>query len=179
MAATFLKALGKSVGDSLVEEDLVEFARELMDQGSRCGVTIRLPSDVVVAFHGSSELRHVSVDEIPESVYITDIGKETVRSFSREVSLCRTIIWNGPMGIFEKEEFAHGTNGIVNALGSLDAVTIIGGGSTAEAVEALNLGSKMSHVSSGGGAMLEFLEGADLPGIAALPSKVPLTEEKK
>ena len=178
MAATFLKARGRSVGASPVEDELIGFAADLMALAQQRGVAFHLPKDVVVASEFSatpSKVSTVDVANIPDGFIIMDIGPGTVQHFSDQLSPCKTVIWNGPMGVFEYDPFSKGTRGIAEALASLDAVTIIGGGSTAEAVESLGLGQRMAHVSTGGGAMLEFLEGKELPGIAALPSKVTST----
>jgi len=174
MAATFLKAQGRDVGDSLVEDGQVGFASEQIKRAAQSGVDLYLPVDAVVAseFRESpSDVRTVRITEIPQGFMILDIGPDTVKLFRESLQASNTVIWNGPMGVFEFERFAVGTKSIAKAVANLDAVTIIGGGSTAEAVESLGLGADMSHVSSGGGAMLEFLEGKDLPGIAALPEK--------
>ena len=174
MAATFLKAQGRDVGDSLVEDGQVGFASEQIKRAAQSGVDLYLPVDAVVAseFRESpSDVRTVRITEIPQGFMILDIGPDTVKLFRESLQASNTVIWNGPMGVFEFERFAVGTKSIAKVVANLDAVTIIGGGSTAEAVESLGLGADMSHVSSGGGAMLEFLEGKDLPGIAALPEK--------
>jgi phosphoglycerate kinase len=174
MAATFLLAQGKEVGDSLVEREMVPSVQGVMERAAQRGVKLHLPSDVVIASEfGTNPARVAVVDvgQIPRGMRIMDIGPRTAREYSDALSSCKTVIWNGPLGVFEYEEFSGGTKAIANALADLDAVTIIGGGSTAEAVEALGLGHRMSHVSTGGGAMLEFLEGKVLPGVAAIPSK--------
>ena len=174
MAATFLKAQGKPVGSSLVEDNLLEYAAAMLEKSP---VPIHLPQDVIVASQFSDNppwVRDIGVDEIPEDAYIMDIGPLTARDFSSRLSSCKTIIWNGPMGVFEYPRFAVATKLIAQDLALLDATTIIGGGSTAEAIESLDLSHQMTHVSSGGGAMIEFLEGRDLPGISALPSRMPL-----
>ena len=178
MAATFLKARGKSVGASLVEDELIEFAADLMARARERGVAFHLSKDVVVASEFSatpSKIRTVDVAHIPNGFVAMDIGPGTVQRFSDQLSSCKTVIWNGPMGVFEYAPFSKGTRGIAETLASLDATTIVGGGSTAEAVKSLGLDHRIVHVSTGGGAMLEFLEGKELPGIAALPSKVAST----
>ena len=174
MVGTFLKFQGKSIGDSLVEDGLMESIDQLMNEASSRGVLLHLPDDVVVASDISaapSKVATVDVNCIPDGFSIVDIGPRTVGRFFDQLSSCKTVIWNGPLGIFEYDTFAKGTIEVANILASLDAVTVIGGGSTGEAVESLGLSDRMSHVSSGGGAMLEFLEGKELPGIAALPAK--------
>ena len=173
MVGTFLKAQGYSVGASLVEDDLLETTRGIMETASSKGVALHLPVDLVVASEFKADPKDVTtveLDEVPEGHYIMDIGQRSRKEFVAHLESCKTVIWNGPMGVFEYEVFAQGTRSMAQALASLDAVTIIGGGSTAEAVESLGLGDNITHVSSGGGAMLEFLEGKVLPGIAALPS---------
>ena len=176
MAATFLKAQGKPVGASLMEEDLIEYAGDLIARARDRSVALYLPRDVMIASEFSdnpSQISCVDVDHVPDRYHIMDIGPLTLEGFSAHLSICKTVIWNGPMGVFEYDKFAKGTTGLAKVLASLDATTIIGGGSTAEAVESLGLSDQMTHVSSGGGAMLEFLEGRELPGIAALPLKTP------
>ena len=174
MAATFLMAQGKPVGNSLVEDHLLEYSLKLTRNAS---ASIHLPVDVVAASEISnspSKFGSFSSDRVPNDLGILDIGKRTAQEFCRILSPCGTIIWNGPMGVFELEPFATGTIALAHHLASLDGTTIIGGGSTASAVETLDLGHRMDHVSSGGGAMIEFLEGKILPGISALPSKATL-----
>ena len=174
MAATFLKAQGKPVGSSLVEDDLLEYATAMLAKST---VPIYLPTDVIVSSQFSDNppwVSATSVHEIPKDTYIMDIGPLTVRDFSARLSTFKTIIWNGPMGVFEYPRFAVATKSIAQDLALLDATTIIGGGSTAEAIESLGLSHQMTHVSSGGGAMIEFLEGKNLPGISALPSRTLL-----
>ncbi|MBE0481226.1 MAG: phosphoglycerate kinase [Dehalococcoidia bacterium] len=173
MCSTFLKALSYEVGKSTVEEDKLEFARGLIDKSKRTGVKLVLPSDLVVAdrFDREAAARTVSVADIPKSWYVMDIGPQTVKDFAAELRKCRTVVWNGPMGVFEFNKFRSGTESIARELADLNATTIIGGGSTAQAVEELGLAERMSHVSTGGGASLEFLEGKTLPGVAALNDK--------
>ena len=171
MAATFLKAKGLGVGRSPVEEEWVEAALEIMRGVEQRGRTMLLPEDLVVADEFSSTARHqdVGADEVPPSWRIMDIGTRTAELFEAALKSVATVVWNGPMGVFEWEPFAHGTKRIAGAVASLqEATTVIGGGSTAEAVTALGLEGNMSHVSTGGGATLEFLAGKVLPGVAAL-----------
>lgn len=177
MACTFLRAKNYAVGRSPVEEDKLDFARKMMDEAEKRGVKVLLPSDVVVAEKPDSPqgARQVPVAEIPSDWYIVDIGSQTVENFSQELKRCHTVLWNGPVGINEIPQFARGTRAIVQLLSELQATTVIGGGSTAEVVEELGLVDKMTHVSTGGGASLMFLEGRVLPGVAALRDK----EEKK
>ena len=168
MVATFLLARGLDVGDSLVERDRVRFAGSLMDTAD---ARLMLPVDVVVAdsFSEEAACATVDVESIPAGWRIMDIGPRTAEAFEEELGRCRTVVWNGPMGVFEWEPFANGTRRVGMALACLgDAVTVVGGGSTAEAVERLGIADRMTHVSTGGGASLELLEGRVLPGVAAL-----------
>jgi phosphoglycerate kinase len=173
MCSTFLKAQNYSVGKSTTEDDKLDVALGLTDKAGKAGVKLLLPVDVVVAdtFAGNVPFDTVPVAEIPDNSYIMDIGPHTVENFSADLRKCRTVVWNGPMGVFEYPEFRQGTEAIARLLAKLEATTIIGGGSTAEAVDALGLTARMSHVSTGGGASLEFLEGKTLPGVAALQDK--------
>lgn len=174
MAVTFLRALGYSTGASSVEGDKLEFASRLLQQARDKGLSVHLPEDVVVSKEFSAdcgEVRTVPVGQVPSGWYVMDIGARSVEEFVKGLQGCKTIIWNGPMGVFELPAFSEGTRRIGQALASLDATTIVGGGSTAEAVEELGLVDSMTHVSTGGGASLEFLEGKELPGIAALPGE--------
>ncbi len=175
MAATFLKAQGHNVGDSPVECDRLEFANELIERSSSSGgARVLLPSDVVVTDEFAEDVKSltVSVDSIPRGYKVMDIGPNTAKGYAEAVRDCGTVMWNGPQGVFEWEAFSRGTRTIAETLASLhDATTVIGGGSTAEAVARLGLSDRMSHVSSGGGASLEFMEGRELPGVAALPDK--------
>ena len=172
MAATFLKAQGHDVGESPVESDRLEFANELIEQSGSSGARVLLPHDVVVAdrFAEGADAFTVRVDAIPRGHMIMDIGPDTAVRYADAIRDCRTVMWNGPQGVFEWEAFSHGTRTIAETLASMDdATTVVGGGSTAEAVAKLRLSDMMSHVSSGGGASLEFIEGRELPGVTALP----------
>ena len=173
MAVTFLKAQGYATGASPVEADRLDFAREVLNRAAAAGIAVHLPEDVVVASSFTpdpAEIRTVAVDQVPEDWYIMDIGQATAAAFAAALQSVKTIIWNGPMGVFEMPRFSQGTRAVAEAIAELEnAASVVGGGSTAEAVEALGLMAKMSHVSTGGGASLEFLEGRELPGIAALP----------
>ena len=173
MAVTFLRAVGYPTGASSLEHDKLEFAGEILDRAKQTGVQVHLPTDVVIAdgFEpGPVGLSAVPVDKVPAGWFIMDIGDSTAQRFSQALGGCKTVIWNGTMGVFEMPRFQQGTRTVAQALAGLtDAVTVVGGGSTADAVEKLGLSSKMTHVSTGGGASLEFLEGKELPGIAALP----------
>jgi phosphoglycerate kinase len=173
MANTFFRALGHDTGASLVEEERVDLARTLLD---RAGPKLVLPSDAIVAreVQPGEEIRVVSRESIPENFRALDIGPQTVAEFSGELESARTILWNGPMGVAEIPDFARGTEAVAEAIAAASdrgAVTIVGGGDSAAAVAALNLAERMSHVSTGGGASLEFLEGKTLPGVAALTDR--------
>jgi len=170
MAATFLKAKGCEVGLSLVENDKLDFATRLMKEAVAQGLPLMLPVDVVAAAEVSAEAeaKVVAVEEIPPQWRIVDIGPQTISNFSQELRRCQTIFWNGPMGVYEIQQFAQGTQAMANLLASLEATTIIGGGSTAEIVTAMKLADKMTFVSTGGGASLRFLSGEKLPGVEVL-----------
>jgi phosphoglycerate kinase len=169
MAYTFLQALGSGVGASRVDAERVPFARKLLKRAEERGVAIRLPSDHVCAkaISGSAERKAVTGD-VPEGWMGLDIGPATVRAFCAQIAQARTIIWNGPMGVFELAPFAGGTRAVAEACAKSGAITVVGGGDSAAAVNQFGLGAKMTHVSTGGGASLELLEGRSLPGIAAL-----------
>jgi len=173
MASVFLKATGYEIGASLVETDKQDVARDIVKTANQNGISICLPTDVVVAKDASQETvcETVSVSQIPPTEYIVDIGPKTIELFSQQLMKCRTVFWNGPMGIYEIPSFAAGTKAMANLLASIPATTVIGGGSTAEVVEDLGLADKMSHVSTGGGASLKFLEGERLPGVEVLLDK--------
>ncbi len=171
MANTFLKAEGFDVGESLVEDDYVDKAREVMEHAEEGGVRLLLPSDVIAAerFGADSPARRVSVKDVPAGWRIMDIGETTVTVFAHALQDCKMVVWNGPMGVAEMAPFSHGSHRIAAVLASLpDATTIVGGGETVAVVEEMHLESRISHVSTGGGASLEFLEGKVLPGVAAL-----------
>jgi len=168
MAATFLKAKSYEVGSSLVENDKLAFAAKLMKDAAGRGGRLLLPVDVVVADRVSAEARVVSVEEIPPGWSIADIGPQTISNFSEELRRCKTVFWNGPMGIYEIPKFAQGTQAMARLLASLKATTVVGGGSTAEVVAEMKLADKMTFVSTGGGASLRFLGGEKLPGVEVL-----------
>ncbi|HBW56706.1 MAG TPA: phosphoglycerate kinase, partial [Oscillatoriales bacterium UBA8482] len=173
MIFTFYKARGLNVGNSLVEEDKLELARALEAKAKEKGVAFLLPTDVIVAdkFAPDAEAKTVSINDIPDGWMGLDIGPDSIKVFQEALGDCKTVIWNGPMGVFEFEKFAAGTKAIALTLADLTkegAITIIGGGDSVAAVEQLHLGEQMSHISTGGGASLELLEGKVLPGIAAL-----------
>jgi len=170
MAATFLKAQGYEVGVSLIEADKEDLAHQLLEGAGPNGASLLLPVDVVVSDSISEQAAGevVQITGIPPNKYIADIGPQTVELFSQEIKKCRTIFWNGPMGVYEIPPFARGTRALVELLANVKATTVVGGGSTAEIVEEMNLTHKMTHVSTGGAASLKFLEGQTLPGVAAL-----------
>lgn len=175
MVATFLKSQGYTTGASLVENDKVDYVRELTARAKSLGVKLLLPADVIVTekIEEGAVGRVVPATAIPPDFLIADIGPKAVEDFSRDLKKCRTVLWNGPMGVFELKPFAGGTEHLAGVIAGLKgAVTIVGGGSTAEAVRVMGLAGKMSHVSTGGGASLEFLEGKVLPGVAALKDRL-------
>ncbi len=172
MANAFLQAQGHPTGASLANEDDVGLARRILEKAESRGIQVHLPTDVVVADKFEAEAKNVEqapVDRVPDGWHVMDIGPSTSDAFSRSLQECKTVIWNGPMGVFEYDPFSQGTRTIASALASSGGVVIVGGGSTAEVVDEMGLASKMAHVSTGGGASLEFLEGKDLPGLAAIP----------
>ncbi|HOB90703.1 MAG: phosphoglycerate kinase [Bacillota bacterium] len=173
MTYTFFKARGWEVGNSLLESDKLETAREIERLAEEKGVKLLLPVDNVIAddFSATANTKVVDAGSIPEGWEGLDIGPRTIDLFVNEIKKARTVIWNGPLGAFEMEPFAKGTQAIAEALAQSDAVTIVGGGDSAAAVEQMGFADKMTHVSTGGGAALEFLEGKTLPGIAALNDK--------
>jgi phosphoglycerate kinase len=173
MAYTFMKAMGEEVGDSLLEADYVDYAKEMMAKAKDKGVNLLIPVDTVVAkeFSNDAEFKTVKRGGIEKGWQGLDIGEETIKLYSDAVKSAKTVVWNGPMGVFEMPNFAKGTNAIAKVLADIDAVTIIGGGDSVAAVNQAGLGDKMTHISTGGGASLEFLEGKDLPGIVALNDK--------
>ena len=171
MIFTFYKARGLNVGKSLVEEDKLELAKTLEAKAKESGVQLLLPTDVVVAdnFAPDANAKTVSIEEIPDGWMGLDIGPDSVKVFQDALADCNAVIWNGPMGVFEFDKFAVGTEAIANTLAQKsDAITIIGGGDSVAAVEKVGVADKMSHISTGGGASLELLEGKTLPGIVAL-----------
>ncbi|MBI4289076.1 MAG: phosphoglycerate kinase [Chloroflexi bacterium] len=174
MANTFLVAQGYSVGQSTTETERVAFAKDVIEKCKARGVRLLLPEDVVVAdkLEATAKAQTAPVDKIPASAKIGDIGPKSIAAYSRELGKCKTVVWNGPLGIFELKPFAAGTQAVARVLAGLKgATTVVGGGSTAEAIDSLGLADKMTHVSTGGGASLEFLEGKKLPGVEALLEK--------
>ena len=173
MAYTFFKAMGYNVGNSICELDKLDLAKELMEKAKQKGVKFMLPVDTRIGkeFKPDTESKVVRYDEIPDGWEGFDIGDETIKLYVEELSKAKTVVWNGPVGLFEFDQFAVGTNSLARALADLDAVTIIGGGDSAAAIEKLGISNKFSHISTGGGASLEFLEGKKLPGIECLLDK--------
>ena len=173
MAYTFFKAQGYEVGNSICEMDKLDLAKEAMEKAKEKGVKFMLPVDTKVGkeFKPDTESKIVSYTEIPADWEGFDIGPETIKMFEEELRKAKTVVWNGPLGLFEFDQFAIGTNAIAKVLSEIDATTIIGGGDSAAAVKKAGLEDKMTHISTGGGASLEFLEGKKLPGIEALMDK--------
>lgn len=173
MAFTFFKSLGYEIGDSICEEDKLDVAKEILDKAKEKNVNLLLPIDNVVAteFDENAEYHVVDSDKIPSDMMGMDIGPKTVEKFNDVIKNSKTVIWNGPMGVFEMPTFAKGTNAVATALADSDATSIIGGGDSVAAVVGMGLADKMTHVSTGGGASLELMEGKELPGIAALQDK--------
>ena len=173
MAYTFMAALGEEVGKSLLEEDYKEYALDMLKKAKEKGVELLIPVDTVVAddFSNDANFKVVGRGDIPADWEGLDIGPKTAELFANAVKDAKTVVWNGPMGCFEMPNFAQGTIAVAKALADTDAVTIIGGGDSAAAVNTLGFGDKMTHISTGGGASLEFLEGKELPGVAAANDK--------
>lgn len=173
MAYTFFKSMGYEIGESILDEENVQLAKELLEKAKSLGVEMLLPVDVVCAmeFDNDSETKICRSDSIPADMQGLDIGPETVALYKKALDSAKTIVWNGPMGVFEMPNFAVGTKAIAEILADSNAVTIIGGGDSAAAAEQFGLADKMSHISTGGGASLEFLEGKELPGIAIIEEK--------
>ena len=173
MAYTFFKAQGYEVGNSICEMDKLDLAKELMEKAKNKGVKLMLPIDTKIGkeFKPDTESKTVSWTEIPEGWEGFDIGEESIKMFAEEIKKAKTVVWNGPLGLFEFDQFAIGTNSIAKVLSEIDATTIIGGGDSAAAVRKAGLEDKMTHISTGGGASLEFLEGKKLPGIECLQDK--------
>lgn len=177
MAFTFLKAEGKEIGSSLVDDTKLDYCREMLAKAEKLGKKILLPVDAAVAasfpnpIDAQIEVKNVSADAIPADMMGLDIGTESAKLFADAVKSAKTVVWNGPMGVFENPVLAKGTIEVAKALAETDATTIIGGGDSAAAVNQLGFGDKMTHISTGGGASLEFLEGKELPGVAAANDK--------
>ncbi len=177
MAYTFMNAHDYEVGKSLVDKDKIDYCKEMMDKAEKLGKKLLLPIDTTIAasfpdpIDGPVEISHVDADKIPADMEGLDIGPKTAELFADAVKSAKTVVWNGPMGVFENPTLAAGTIAVAKALAETDATTIIGGGDSAAAVNQLGFGDKMSHISTGGGASLEFLEGKELPGVAAADDK--------
>ena len=177
MAFTFLKAQGKEIGKSLVDDTKLDYCREMVEKAAKLGKKLLLPVDAAVAasfpdpIDAPIEVQNVSVDAIPADTMGLDIGPETAKLYADTVKSAKTVVWNGPMGVFENPILAKGTIAVAKALAETDAITIIGGGDSAAAVNTLGFGDKMTHISTGGGASLEFLEGKELPGVVAANDK--------
>ena len=177
MAFTFLKAQGKEIGKSLVDDTKFDYCREMVEKAAKLGKKLLLPVDAAVAasfpdpIDAPIEVQNVSVDAIPADTMGLDIGPETAKLYADTVKSAKTVVWNGPMGVFENPTLAQGTIAVAKALADTEATTIIGGGDSAAAVNQLGFGDKMTHISTGGGASLEFLEGKELPGVAAANDK--------
>ncbi|MTI80501.1 MAG: phosphoglycerate kinase [Firmicutes bacterium] len=173
MANTFLKAKGYDVGKSLVEEDKIDLAKELLQKASGNKVELMLPFDAVVAdsIENPSNIKTVAVDSVPEGYMILDVGPNTAEEFAKVVRKAGTVVWNGPMGVFEEDAFAKGTEEVARALANSEAISVIGGGDSAAAVHKTGVSDRITHISTGGGASLQFLEGKKLPGVEALADK--------
>ena len=177
MAYTFLAAKGYGVGTSLIDETKIDYCRDMMAKAEEKGVKILLPIDCTITknfpdpIDAPIEIEVVDADKIPADMMSLDIGTKTAELYANEVKSAKTVVWNGPMGVFENPILAKGTMAVAEAMAETDAVTVIGGGDSAAAVNILGFGDKMTHISTGGGASLEFLEGKELPGIAALNDK--------
>lgn len=173
MSYTFMKAMGKKIGTSLCEDDKLELAKGLLEKAEKKGVQLLLPIDTVCADHFAADAEPVvyTAGELPDEMMGLDIGPKTIELFSESLKDAGTVVWNGPMGVFEFDAFAVGTKAIAKAIAASNAVSIIGGGDSAAAVEKLGFANRMTHISTGGGASLEFLEGLELPGIACLQDK--------
>jgi phosphoglycerate kinase len=173
MAYTFVKAAGGKIGKSLVEEDYLDYASNMVKKAAEKNVKLLLPVDCIIASEISNDVpcKPCDINNIPDDMMGLDIGPKSIELFKDAIKDCKTVIWNGPMGVFETANFAKGTEAIAAALAELDATTIIGGGDSAAAVNQLGYGDKMTHISTGGGASLEFLEGKELPGVAVIAEK--------
>jgi phosphoglycerate kinase len=174
LSYTFIKALGHEVGKSLLEEDKIELAKSFMEKAKKNGVNFYMPVDVVVAddFSNDANIQVVSIEDIPSDWEGLDAGPKTREIYADVIKNSKLVIWNGPMGVFELDAFANGTKAVAEALAeATDTYSVIGGGDSAAAVEKFNLADKMSHISTGGGASLEFMEGKELPGVVALNDK--------
>ena len=177
MAFTFLKAKGYEIGASLVDDEKIDYCKEMMEKAEKLGKKLLLPVDAVCAksfpnpIDADIDVTVCAADAIPADMLGLDIGPKSAEEFAEAVKTAKTVVWNGPMGVFENPVLAKGTIAVAKALAETDATTIIGGGDSAAAVNQLGFGDKMTHISTGGGASLEFLEGKELPGVAAANDK--------
>ena len=173
MSYTFFKAKGYEIGSSILDENGIELANEIMDKANKLNKDLVLPVDIVVAdkFENDANTKTVDAESIPSDMMGLDIGPKTIEIFNKKISEAKTVVWNGPVGVFEMESFAKGTRAVADALAESDCISIIGGGDSAAAIKKFGLEDKMTHISTGGGASLEFLEGRELPGIAVIEDK--------
>ena len=173
MSYTFFKAKGYEIGSSILDENGIELAKEIIDKASKLNKDLVLPVDIVVAdkFENEANTKTVDAENIPSDMMGLDIGPKSIELFNKKIAEAKTVVWNGPVGVFEMENFAKGTRAVADALAESDCISIIGGGDSAAAIKKFGLEDKMTHISTGGGASLEFLEGKELPGIAVIEDK--------
>lgn len=173
MSYTFFKAKGYEIGSSILDENGIELAKEIMDKANKLNKALLLPLDIVVAdkFENEANTKTVAAESIPSDMMGLDIGPKSIELFNKKIAEAKTVVWNGPVGVFEMENFAKGTRAVADALAESDCISIIGGGDSAAAIKKFGLEDKMTHISTGGGASLEFLEGRELPGIAVIEDK--------
>lgn len=173
MSYTFFKAKGYEIGSSILDENGIELAKEIMDKANKLNKDLVLPVDIVVAdkFENEANTKTVDAENIPSDMMGLDIGPKSIELFNKKIAEAKTVVWNGPVGVFEMENFAKGTRAVADALAESDCISIIGGGDSAAAIKKFGLEDKMTHISTGGGASLEFLEGKELPGIAVIEDK--------
>ena len=173
MSYTFFRAMGYEIGISILDENGIELAKEIMDKAKKLNKDLMLPVDIVVAdkFDNDANTKTVDAENIPSDMMGLDIGPKTIELFNKKIAGAKTVVWNGPVGVFEIENFAKGTHAVADALAESDCISIIGGGDSAAAIKKFGLEDKMTHISTGGGASLEFLEGKELPGIAVIEDK--------
>ena len=173
MSYTFFKAKGYEIGSSILDENGIELAKEIMDKANKLNKDLVLPVDIVVAdkFENEANTKTVDAENIPSDMMGLDIGPKSIELFNNKIAEAKTVVWNGPVGVFEMENFAKGTRAVADALAESDCISIIGGGDSAAAIKKFGLEDKMTHISTGGGASLEFLEGKELPGIAVIEDK--------
>lgn len=173
MSYTFFKAKGYEIGSSILDENGIELAKEIMDKANKLNKALLLPMDIVVAdkFENKANTKTVAAESIPSDMMGLDIGPKSIELFNKKIAEAKTVVWNGPVGVFEMENFAKGTRAVADALAKSDCISIIGGGDSAAAIKKFGLEGNMTHISTGGGASLEFLEGKELPGIAVIEDK--------